>query len=156
KSLGVSSVSEFIAYVKARPKQVNYGTPGIGQIHHLALETLSAETGISMVHVPYRGGAAFIPALLAGEVSVGFSGLPQLNKALEDNTVTLLAVASAKRSSFTPDIPTFTELGIKNMEYPLSFGLYLPAKTPQEIVDKLSSEVQKAARDPETIRLLRA
>ena len=142
-SLPVKTLKELIAFAKARPGQVTFGSPSTGSGQHFGLEQLKLMTGTNFVHVPYKGAAPLHSALLAGEVSVGFNIIQLPLPYVRDGRLRALATASTKRAALATDIPTMAELG-----YPIDFdtwyGVYAPAGTPKEIVAKLNSEINKA------------
>jgi len=144
----VKSVAELVAYAKANPGKLTYGSNGNGSPQHLAAELLKRMAGVDIVHVPYKGAAPTAAALLAGEVSIAFNiillPLPQVHA----GRLTGLAVASSKRSPLAPDIPTMTELG-----YPIDidtwYALVAPAGTPPEVIARLNAETVRILALPE-------
>lgn len=156
RSLPVSNVEEFIALVKSKPKQFNYASAGIGSPHHLMFETLMAETGMHLVHVPYKGGAQAVVGLLAGEVAVMFSGLPQLDPHVRSGALKIIAVASAQRSPQRPQIPTLGESGVRDMDFPGDLALFAPVGTPVAILSKLATEIDRAIHQADTVKRLDA
>ncbi|MEK6594634.1 MAG: tripartite tricarboxylate transporter substrate binding protein [Pseudomonadota bacterium] len=141
-SLPVKNVKELIALAKAKPGEVTFGSPSNGSGQHFGLEQLKIMTGVSMVHVPYKGAAPLHSALLSGEVSVGFNIIQLPLPYVKTGRLRALATASTKRAALAPDIPTMAELG-----YPIDFdtwyGLYAPAGTPKDVVAKISAEVMR-------------
>ncbi len=141
-SLPVKNVKELIALAKAKPGEVTFGSPSSGSGQHFGLEQLKIMTGVSMVHVPYKGAAPLHSALLSGEVSVGFNIIQLPLPYVKTGRLRALATASTKRAALAPDIPTMAELG-----YPIDFdtwyGLYAPAGTPKDVVAKISAEVMR-------------
>jgi len=150
-TMGVSNFAEFIARVKAKPGQFNYGTAGVGSVHHLAMEALKAEAGIDITHIPYRGSSQVTPALLTGEISAAIITLSTLLPHWEEGTIKVLAVATPKRSKAAPEIPTIAELGVQGVEFASSVGVLAPAGTPTAIISKLSLELGQAVRNPDTV-----
>jgi tripartite-type tricarboxylate transporter receptor subunit TctC len=148
-SVPVRSVEEFIVYAKADPGRLNYGTPGVGTAAHVAMELLSSMTGIRMTHVPFRGSAQAINALLGGQIEVMLDNLPPLAPHIEGNTLRALGIASARRHPRYPDLPTIAESGVAGFEATAWQSVLAPAKTPAPIVERLSSEIRKALDDPE-------
>jgi len=136
-----------IAFLKQHPHTYNYGTAGIGSIHHFTMELLKSKTGISVTHVPYKGGNQVLPALASGEVALGIQSLSQLPTFLRQGTVKTVAVATAKRSPALPDVPTLAELGVADMDLPGSMGLLAPKGTPPDIVAKIAAAIKEAAQD---------
>ncbi len=156
QSAGVATFREFAALVKSRPGQLSYGSSGIGSPHHLAMETLKVRLGLDIVHVPYKGSGQSTPALLGGQVPVLFTVLPTVASHVKSGVVRLLAVASPARTAQAPDVPTFEELGVRDMVFLPSVSLLAPARTPDAVVQKLSAEAAKAVRHPEVLKRLEA
>ena len=145
--LPVNSLQELIAYAKARPGQLNYGSVGIGSSQHLAGEYFSQVTGVKITHVPYRNIGQYVPDLMAGEVPLGFQWFPNVSAALAAKGAKALAVAGANRLDALPDTPTTKEAGLP--EYVVSgwFALLVPKGTPAAIVTKLNSALGAALAD---------
>jgi tripartite-type tricarboxylate transporter receptor subunit TctC len=154
--LGVSNVREFIAYAKSKPGQLSYGSSGIGSVHHLATETLKTSLGLDIVHVPYKSSGQSTPALIAGEVDVLFTALGPVLPHIKSGKVKLLGVASPERTPKAPDIPSFPELGLKDVLLVPSVHALAPAGTPRALVAKLSAEIARAVRHPEAQKRLEA
>jgi tripartite-type tricarboxylate transporter receptor subunit TctC len=146
--LPVKSVTEFVAYTKARPKQLNYGSVGIGSSQHLAGVYFEQVAGLELTHVPYRNIAQYVPDLIAGAVPVGFQWLPNVNAPLQSGDARALAVAASKRMTALPDVPTVAEAGIKNYEASGWLGLLAPHGTPKPVIAKLNEELVAAVKDP--------
>ncbi|MDI1271737.1 MAG: tripartite tricarboxylate transporter substrate binding protein [Polaromonas sp.] len=141
-SLPVNNVKEFLAYMKANPGKLSFGSPGNGSSPHLAAEMLKAQTNTYAVHVPYRGAAPAMQDLLGGQLDFMFDpgiGLQHVKA----GKLKLLAVGSAKRSPLFPDVPTLDEAGLKNFDADTWFGFYAPAGTPPAIVNRLNQEINK-------------
>jgi tripartite-type tricarboxylate transporter receptor subunit TctC len=152
-SLPASSFNEFVALVKAKPGYYNYGSAGVGSIHHLVMEVIMAKTGMKMVHVPYRGSSQIVPALLTGEVAACSSlSMSVLASHWQKDALKVLAVTAAKRSAMAPDVKTFAELGIEGVEFTGSLGALAPTGTPATIIAKLSQELAKAVHHPESVQ----
>jgi tripartite-type tricarboxylate transporter receptor subunit TctC len=147
--LPVNNLQELIAYAKARPGELNYGSVGIGSSQHLAGEYFSQVTGVKITHVPYRNIGQYVPDLIAGAVPLGFQWYPNVAAALETKGARALAVASTNRLEATPNTPTSKEAGLP--EYVVSgwFALLAPKGTPAAIVGKLNREVVAALADRE-------
>lgn len=146
--LPVTSLSELIAYAKARPKQLNYGSVGIGSSQHLAGAYFEQVVGVELTHVPYRNIAQYVPDLIAGAVPLGFQFLPNVNAPLQSGEARALAVTSATRMSALPAVPTVVEAGVTGYESSGWLALLAPKGTPREIVAKLYEEVAAAMADP--------
>ena len=152
-SVPASTLTELIALAKARPGQIRYGSGGTGSLHHLSMEALKAALGLDLVHVPYKGTAQSVPALIGGEVSLAFSALPSLVAHIKTGRVKLLAVNTLKRSPQAPDVPTIAEItGIRDFDYPPEIGVLAPARTPRTIVNKLAAGISKAVHHPDSLQ----
>ena len=152
-SVPAKTLKELIALAKARPGQLNYGSGGTGSVHHLSMEALKAATGINIVHVPYKGTAQSVPALLSGEVALAFSALPSLEGHIKAGRVRLLAVNTAKRSPQMPDVPTIAEvIGVPDFDYPPEIGVLAPSGTPHAVVARLAEAFAKAVRNADTVQ----
>jgi tripartite-type tricarboxylate transporter receptor subunit TctC len=148
----VATLSEFIAYVKARPGQINYGSSGIGSTHHLSMEAVKAALDLNMTHIPYRGTGQSVPALLGGHVQTLFSAYPSLKGAVESNRVKLLATNGAQRSPLAPDLPPLADV-IPGFDLITLVGIYARTGTPPAVVGKIAAEavaiVQRADVAPQ-------
>ena len=144
-----NTLQEFIANVKARPGQVTFGSAGSGSVNHLSGEMLKVMGGLDMLHVPYKGIGTLMPDLLAGRIDVLFSALPIGLELARDKRMKMLAVTTAKRQPEVPDLPAIAELypGYASSSW---FGYAAPAATPPAIVNRLSAELVKVMRDPDT------
>lgn len=148
-SLPVKSVKELIAFAKARPGQIIYGSSGNGTIVHLSTELFKSMAGVDMVHVPFKGSPQSVVALLSGEVAVSFPTMPPALPNVQAGKLRALAVTSPKRSKAAPDVPTVSEAGLKGYEMVLYSGIIGPANVPGAIVAKLNAEIGKGIRAPE-------
>src|SRR5437763_3172358 len=146
--LPVTSLSEFVAYAKARPKQLNYGSVGIGSSQHLSGVYFEQVTGVELTHVPYRNIAQYVPDLIAGAVPLGFQFLPNVVAPLASRDARALAVASAKRLAALPQVPTSAEAGVRNYETSGWLALLAPRGTPQPILQRLHGELAATVADP--------
>ena len=155
-SLPVNSVAEFVAYAKARPHQLNYGSSGIATGTHLSMELLMYMTGVRLTHVPYKGGSLNVNALIAGETQVNFSTISTALPHVKSARLRALAVSTAKRSAAAPDVPTIAESGIRDYDYSSWIGLLAPARTPSGIVERLNSESVRAVHSAEMKPILAA
>jgi tripartite-type tricarboxylate transporter receptor subunit TctC len=151
-SVPVKSLKELVALAKKEPGKLNYGSSGIGSIHHLATEALKAGFGIDLVHVPYKGTGQSVPALLGGQVSLLYSALPSIAGHLKDGKVKMLAISSVKRSPHTPDVPTVAESGIPGYDFIAEIGLLAPAATPREVIQRLASEMAKVVKQADVVK----
>ena len=148
-SLPVKNVKELIAFAKARPGQLNYGSAGNGSTHHLAGELLKTTAKIDLLHVPYKGTTPGLTALLSGEVSAMFFTVVGIQPHLKSGKARGLAVTTAKRSEMLAELPTMTEAGLPGFEITSWFGLLAPARTPPEIISRLNAELLKVQALPD-------
>jgi tripartite-type tricarboxylate transporter receptor subunit TctC len=153
-SLPVKSAPELVALARAKPGALNYSSAGNGTTQHLAAELFKLRTGTSIQHIPYKGSAPSIAALIAGQVQLSFVNPLAIGAHVKTGRLRALAVAGAKRSDLLPEVPTLKETGIEGVEVPLWFGMLAPAATPREIIATLSAAVAKATHDPETRKRL--
>lgn len=142
------TLKEFIAYAKERPKQLNYGTVGVGSSQHIAGAYFDQVAGVELVHVPYRNIAQYPPDFIAGQVPVGFQLLPNVLALLQKGDARPLAVTADKRMAALPDVPTTAEAGVPNYVTGAWFALMAPAGTPKPIVEKLNAALKEAINDP--------
>ncbi|WP_229266773.1 tripartite tricarboxylate transporter substrate binding protein [Leptospira sp. severe_002] len=149
--LPVSSLREFVDYVKARPGEINYGSSGVGSIHHISMEAMQAALGLKMTHVPYRGTGQSVPALLGGHVPVLFSAYPSLVGAVESKKVKLLANNGPTRWPQAPDVPPIADV-IPGYDLATIVGIYARPGVPQPILDKIATEAVAAINTPEAKR----
>jgi tripartite-type tricarboxylate transporter receptor subunit TctC len=148
-SLPVKSVQELIALAKTKPGTLNYSSAGPGTTQHLAGELFKLRTGTNIVHVPYKGSAPSLTALISGDIQLSFVNPVAIGQHVKSGRLRALAVAGAKRTTFLPDVPTMKEAGVQGVEVPLWFGLLAPAGTPGEIVHALAGAVEKGAHSPD-------
>ena len=141
------SLKDLIALAKAKPGSLNYGSAGNGGSGHLATELLRSITKIDVVHVPYKGGAPAMTDLLGARLSFMLNNPLEVLSNIKSGRLRALAVASPKRIPMLPDVPTFAEAGVSGYDASVWWGLVAPAKTPKDIVAKLSSETLKALED---------
>jgi tripartite-type tricarboxylate transporter receptor subunit TctC len=145
---GFKTVGEFVAAAKAKPGAMNYGSAGVGTATHLSAERFRASAGFQAAHVPFKGGAEIITEVMTGRLDFFFGPVGVVLPHVREGKLTALVVNGAKRSSLLPDVPTTLEAGFANAEYPLWLGMFLPAKTPRDIVDRLHRETLKALQEP--------
>jgi tripartite-type tricarboxylate transporter receptor subunit TctC len=153
-SLPVHSVQELVAMAKAQPGKLNYSSAGSGTTQHLAGELFKLRTGTSIVHVPYKGSAPSITALIAGQVQLSFVNPLAIGQHVKTGRLRALAVAGSHRTELMPEVPTMKEAGFAGVEVPLWFGLLAPSATPREIIAALNAGVVRATRDAETRKRL--
>ena len=143
-----TSAKDFIAKAKARPGGFNYASAGAGSPHHLAMELLKVHAGLFMVHVPYRGAAPALADVAGGQVPAMMVDLAAGSGFIKGGKVKALAVANATRLPQLPDVPTFAELGFKNVEAAALVGMVVPAATPPDVIATLNRQVVAAINDP--------
>lgn len=148
-SLPVKTVGELVAYAKANPGKLNYATSGNGTIVHLNSAAFSAQAGIEMTHVPYKGTALAIPDMVSGQVQVLFDSLPTGMPHVKSGRLKALAVTSEKRSALAPELPTVAESGMPGYSSVTWFGLYLPAGASPALVERVNKAFTKALQSPE-------
>jgi len=149
----VHSLKEFIAYAKASPRPLTYGTAGIGAPHHFAVELLRSMTGINVVHVPYKGSAGIIPALLSGEIDFTIAAVNSLLPHFKSGKLRPIAMAGSSRTAILPDVPTIAEAGpLPSYAVDVWLGVMAPAGTPRPIIDRLNGEINRVVRDPQIVR----
>jgi len=146
-SIPVKSVPELIAYAKANPGKLNYGSSGVGSTTHLSGEVLASMAGIKLVHIAYKGGPPALAALLAGDVQFMFSNLSDALPQSKAGKLRALAVTTAKRVPQVPDMPTMAEFGMPGFDVAPWNGIVAPGRTPPEIVAKLSETIQRIVRE---------
>jgi len=142
-SLPVKNIKELIALAKARAGQLDYGSAGAGSIIHLAAEVFAAESHIQLGHVPYKSGAPAVTAAVAGEVPMIFMSLPSVWAQVKNNRLRALAVTTAKRSTFVPDLPTIAEAGVPGYEASQWWGILAPGKMNRDNIAKLNAEINR-------------
>jgi len=142
-SVPVSSVQELIALAKSQPGKLNYASAGNGSTHQFCGELLKSAAGIDLVHIPYKGSPPGVTAVMAGEVSLMFANLTDINSQIRGGKVKALAVTTLKRAALFPNLPTMVEAGVPDFEITSWFGLLAPAGTPAPIVARLNAEMVK-------------
>ena len=148
-SVPANNVMELIRYAKANPGKLNYGSSGLGSTYHLGAELFASQTGISLTHVPYKGQGPAAQDLLAGHIQLMFDSFNSASPNIKSGRVRALGIASAKRHADLPDLPTIQEQGVNGYLTTIWVAFFLPAKTPQAIVDKQSAELIKVIQNPE-------
>ncbi len=150
---GVNTLQEFVALAKSKPGTLNYGSSGVGSSHHLTMEAMKAALGIDVQHVPFKGSAQSVPALIGGQVDVAFSALPSLSGFVKAGQVKLLATNAAHRSSLAPTVPAIAEL-VPGFDFAVIVGVLAATGTPAAAIERISSEIEKIARSPEAMQVL--
>ncbi len=153
-SLPVKTVREFIALAKARPGTINYSSSGNGSAPHLSMALLVAMTGINIVHVPYKGGAPQVTALVSGETQASLATVSTVLAHVQSGRLRALGVSGAKRSGTMPDVPTIAEAGVPGYEMSPWIGVFVPAATSRDLINRLNAEINKALKSPDVSQLL--
>src|SRR5205085_8621908 len=148
-SVPASTVREFIAYAKANPGKLNFGSGSTGSAGHLAGELFKTLAGVEMTHVPYKGAAPAMNDLIGGQIQLMFDNLASALGQVRAGRVRALAVTSAKRTALAPDLPTIAESGLPGFDINTWFGIFVPANTPREIVERLHAEFTRALALPD-------
>jgi tripartite-type tricarboxylate transporter receptor subunit TctC len=148
-SLPVHSVKELIAYAKANPGKLSFGSGSIGSAGHLAGELFKVDAGVDMVHVPYKGAAPAMQGLLAGDTQLMFDNLASAMSQVKGGKLRALAVTTAERSKLVPELPTMAEAGVPGFDISTWYGLLAPAGTPPDVIAKWNADVTKILSAPE-------
>jgi tripartite-type tricarboxylate transporter receptor subunit TctC len=150
-SVPANTIEELLALAKRAPGTLAYGTPGAGSSMHFAGESLKGIAGVFIVHIPYRGAAPAVTDLLGGQVQIGIVGMPPVVGHAKSGKLRILAVTSGKRSAATPDVPAMAELpGFSGYHFTNWQGVFMAAKTPPAVIDRLAGEIGKVVREPAT------
>ncbi|MBX9811648.1 MAG: tripartite tricarboxylate transporter substrate binding protein, partial [Burkholderiales bacterium] len=153
-SVPAKTTKEFLALAKSRPGQILYSSSGNGSAPHLQMALLASMAGIKLVHVPYKGGAPQVTALISGETQVSFATIGTVINHIRQGKLRPLGVGSAQRTKTLPDVPTISESGVPGYEMAPWVGLFAPAGTPKAIIDKLNAEANKALKLPDVVQKL--
>jgi tripartite-type tricarboxylate transporter receptor subunit TctC len=154
-SMPVRTTKDFIALAKKRPGEILYGSAGIGAYQHLSMSSFANVIGAKMNHVPFKGGAPAVIALIGGEIHAILTPVAELYPYLKSGRVRPIAVSSDTRAAQFPDVPTIAET-VKDFEFTSWFGAFVPAGTPRPIIDRLNAEIKKAVADPDVLAKLSA
>lgn len=155
KDLPVNSLKELVAYAKANPRKLTYASGGNGSGQHVLAAALWNLAGVELVHVPYRGAQAAYQDLLGGRVDLFFDLSPTARGQIDGGTLKPLAVSGSNRLAFHPDVPTITETGVTALELESWFGLFAPAKTPADALERLRTEMSRIAQAPDVVDIFR-
>jgi len=151
-SVPAKSIKELVAYAKANPGKLNFGSSGPATLQHFAGELFNHMAGVKLVHVPYKGTAAVIPAMLAGDVQVGFGTLFGVRPHMASGRLRVLAITTGKRSPAVPELPTVSEAGVPGYEVDQWYGVITSAKVPAAIVRKLNLAINEALKSPDVAK----
>ncbi len=152
--LPVKSVQELIAYAKANPNKLNYGSTGIGSGSHLSMELFMARTGIVMTHVPYKGAPPLVQDLVANRIDVANSTMPSVLEQIKAGDMRALAIGSPQRNGKLPNVPTLSEQGVKDADASSWTAFFAPVNTPKPALDRLSREILAALKKPSVVEAI--
>ena len=155
-SFPAKTVAELIAYAKANPGKVNFGSAGAGTASHITGEYFARSAGVTLVHIPYKGTGPALTDLLGGHIPMAFAPIPASHPNVSAGKLRALAVTSAARSGLLPDVPTMAEAGLSDFDASLYYGLAAPAGTPRPVIDKLNKVLREALASDEVRRQLGA
>ena len=153
--LPVNNVRELLDYAKKNPGKLNYGSTGSGSSNHLSMELLLRMTDTKMTHIPYKGSAPAVMAIMAGEIDVFFDNIPNVLTHLKAGKMKAIAVTGKERSVLFPALPTIAESGVPGYEVNVWFGMQLPAGTPKPLVDSMNRDIVRVLKDPEVVKRFR-
>jgi len=151
-NLPIRTVKELIEYAKKNPGKLNYGSTGSGSSNHLSMELLMGMTSTKLTHIPYKGSAPAVAALMGGDTDLMFDNIPNIMAQLKAGSVTPIAVTGLKRSPLFPDVPTVAEAGVPGFEVNVWFGLQMPAGTPKAIVDQVNQQLATIYKSEEVTK----
>ncbi len=153
--LGISSVRELVDYAKKNPGKINFGSTGSGSSNHLSMELFMSMTGTKLTHVPYKGSAPAVMAMLGGEIDVLFDNVPNVMQQIKAGKLKAIAVTGTKRTPLLPEVPTVAESGVPGYDVTVWFGMQMPAGVPKPIVDRANRDIVQILKDPEVVKLFR-
>ena len=148
-SMPIRNVTDLVRLAKSRPGKLNYATPGAGTANHLVMETFNRIAAVQILHIPYKGTAQSLVALIGGDIELLVGQIPSTGASIASKRVRPLAISGDKRSKVLPQVPTFTEAGVKGVELVSWFGVAVPAGTPKDIVSRVAAEIAAAVASPE-------
>lgn len=146
----IKTIQDLVREAKANPGKIDYGSSGIGSIHHIAMEVFKADAGLDITHIPYKGSGQSVASILAGDVPLLFTSVPAAGSHIRAGTLSLLAVSAPNRMSAYPDTPSLSEI-VKDYDYLSEMGLLAPAGLPAEVLAKLSKAIKLAAESPDLL-----
>jgi tripartite-type tricarboxylate transporter receptor subunit TctC len=153
--LPVNNVRELLEYARKNPGKLNYGSTGSGSSNHLTMELLMKMTGVKMAHIPYKGSAPAVTALIGGEIDVLFDNVPNVLQQIKAGRMKAIGVSGSQRSVLLPDTPTVAEAGVPGFEVNVWFGMQVPAGTPKAVVDKLNRDIVTLLKEPDVVQRFR-
>src|SRR5437667_4714479 len=150
-SVPANSIQELVALAKSRKEPMPYASSGNGSVHHITMELFKADTGVSFTHVPFKGAGQSVPAMIAGDVQLGFIGYPAAAGAIKSGKLRVLAFSMVRRSNLTPGVPTVAETVAPGFDMAAPLGVFVAARTPREAVARLNRAVNDAVKSPEVV-----
>ncbi len=153
--LPVNNVRELLEYARKNPGKLNYGSTGSGSSNHLTMELLMKMTGVKMAHIPYKGSAPAVTAMIGGEIDVLFDNVPNVLQHIKAGRMKVIGVSGLQRSVLLPDTPTVAEAGVPGFEVNVWFGMQVPAGTPKAVVDKLNRDIVTLLKEPDVVQRFR-
>ena len=153
--LGISNVRELVDYAKKNPGKLNFGSTGSGSSNHLSMELFMAMTGTRLTHVPYKGSAPAVMAMLGGEIDVLFDNVPNVMQQIKAGKLKAIAVTGTKRTALLPEVPTVAESGVPGYDVTVWFGMQMPAGVPKATIDRANRDIVQILKDPEVVKLFR-
>ena len=153
--LPVSNVREFIEYAKQNPGKMNFGSTGSGSSNHLSMELFMKMTSTKLAHIPYKGSAPAVTALLAGDIDALFDNVPNVVQHIKAGKMKVIGVSGLQRSALLPDVPTVAESGVPGYEVNVWFGMQVPAVPPRPVVEKLNHDIVTILKEPDVVKRFR-
>jgi tripartite-type tricarboxylate transporter receptor subunit TctC len=153
--LPVNNVQELIEYARKNPGKLNYGSTGSGSSNHLSMELFMKMTGVKLAHIPYKGSAPAVTAMLGGEIDALFDNVPNVLQQIKAGKMKAIGVSALQRSVLLPDVPTIAESGVPGYEVNVWFGMQVAAATPRPVVDKLNRDIVTLLKEPEVVKRFR-
>jgi tripartite-type tricarboxylate transporter receptor subunit TctC len=150
-SVPAKSVQELVAFARSQKQPMPYASSGNGSIHHITMELFKTDTGVNFTHVPFKGAGQSVPAMIAGDVQLGFIGYPAAAGAIKSGRLRVLAFSMARRSSLTPEVPTVAETVVPGFDMAAPLGVFVASRTPREVVARLNRAVNAAVKSPEVV-----
>jgi tripartite-type tricarboxylate transporter receptor subunit TctC len=155
-SVPADSIAELVALARSAKEPMPYASSGNGSIHHLTMELFKADTGVNFTHVPFKGAGQSVPAMIAGDVKLGFIGYPAAAGAIKSGRLRVLAFSMMRRSNLTPQIPTVAETVAPGFDMSAPLGVFVAARTPRELVARLNRAVNDAVKAPDVAERMAA
>jgi tripartite-type tricarboxylate transporter receptor subunit TctC len=153
--LPVNTVQEFIEYARKNPGKLNYGSTGSGSSNHLSMELFMKMTGVKLAHIPYKGSAPAVTAILGGEIDALFDNVPNVLQHIKAGKMKVIGVSGLQRAVLLPDAPTISESGVPGYEVNVWFGMQVAAATPRPIVEKLNRDIVMLLKEPDVVKRFR-